>query len=762
MRIASSFTHSRLTLGAWTVLILILAYNLFSLSLLMVRFTLPTDGWLSTEPDDFDGSGYVYRQNIIGLPSALQPDDWLTNVNSFTLNNGLATVPDELADAWQAGNTVQYTVQRGAQTLTMEIPLANWRIGQFFQATIIHDMAAIFSWVGLLVFSGISFLAFWQRAGNPAAMALFVLAGLFLGLSVTLDVLPFTVADMMNPWVSWSEGIIVLSAFSILLPPALIRLGLVFPHPKPILAQHPWIAIIPYLIGAVVLVLFSRQVYVAGWIWTGAAVIVTIILLLHNAFTMRDAVSRGQMQWALWGTIIGLGLFSLSYIEAFFVESSAIQLRLILQAVSSVGIAVVGIAIAVAILRYHLFDLDLIVNRALVYGGLTLGVVSIYILVVGYLGFLFQTEADLTISLVATGMVAVLFAPLRNLLQRGVNRLMYGQRDEPYAVLTQLGRRLETTLDPSSALSLTVETVANALKLPYSAIALQQEDRLQIVATYGTEQNEVNRFPLVYAAQTIGELIAAPRSPHETFNPADLRLLHDLARQIGITAHAVLLSATLEQARLRLVTERGEARRQLGSDLHDGVGHQLVGLTRQVESVLKKSADNPIPADGLLINIDQQLIALTKHVRSLAHQLFPPELQLMGLVGALRERAQTDARLNCQIDAPERLPSIPAEFEAAAYYIAMEALTNIDKHAQAQECHIRLRLSSNPSMLQSSVLEMDIRDDGSGLPPGMVNGLGLLSMQARAVEVGGTCSVEPDPGGGTAVIVRIPCPAMME
>jgi signal transduction histidine kinase len=108
------------------------------------------------------------------------------------------------------------------------------------------------------------------------------------------------------------------------------------------------------------------------------------------------------------------------------------------------------------------------------------------------------------------------------------------------------------------------------------------------------------------------------------------------------------------------------------------------------------------------------------------------------------------------------LPPLPAEIEAAAYYIALEALTNMDKHARAQVCHVRLRLSADHVAPQAAVLELDIRDDGRGMPSRTHGGLGLLSMQARAAEVGGTCCIEPDPGGGTAVSVRIPCPTKLE
>ena len=473
--------------------------------------------------------------------------------------------------------------------------------------------------------------------------------------------------------------------------------------------------------------------------------IILCIVALFLRFHRAQGVERAQIKWLF----LAGGFFAVTYIPLFlqqgFTEytfwSSAWML----------GMMTIPLAIGVAILRYHLFDIDLIINRTLVYGGLTIFVIVIYVLVVGYLSFLFQTEANLAISLVATGLVAVLFGHLRNGLQRGVNRLMYGQRDEPYQLLTHLGQQLERAINPTSALSLTVETVAQALKLPYVAIILQSGGE---TAVYGTAQNETTSFPLIYAGQPIGELLIGARAPNEPLTSADQRLLTDLARQIGVTAHAHLLNANLEQARLRLVTERGEARRQLGSDLHDGVGHQLVGLTRQLERTRTIMPNDPTTAQQQLSDINQQLVSLTKHVRDLAHQLYPPELELLGLVGAIQERAQTTASFQVRLDIEQNLPTLPAEIETAVYYITLEALTNIQKHAQAQTCTIRLCLTKTS---QPSRLQLEILDDGIGLPSNLNGGLGLLSMQARAAEVGGNCVINNQAGRGTAVTATIPC-----
>ena len=155
-------------------------------------------------------------------------------------------------------------------------------------------------------------------------------------------------------------------------------------------------------------------------------------------------------------------------------------------AVFFLAVAMILLAIGVAMLKYRLYDIDLLINRTLVYGGLTIGIVGLYVLVVGYLGNVLRTgNNNLGISLLATGVVAVLFQPLRERLQRGVNHLMYGERDDPYAVVSRLGQRLEGTLSPEALLPTIVETVAQALKLPYVAIALKHGDGYDVAAAAG-------------------------------------------------------------------------------------------------------------------------------------------------------------------------------------------------------------------------------------------------------------------------------------
>jgi signal transduction histidine kinase len=421
--------------------------------------------------------------------------------------------------------------------------------------------------------------------------------------------------------------------------------------------------------------------------------------------------------------------------------------------IGGVGVMLMPLAIGIAILRYRLYDIDFIINRTLVYGALTACVVGTYVLVVGYLGALFRTGGNLTISLVATGLVAVLFVPLRDRLQRAVNRLMYGERDDPYGVLSRLGERLETALAPKAALSTIAETVAGALKLPYAAITLKQNGKFARAAERGTPPEELIVLPLTYGAEVVGQLVLAQRSPGEPFSPADKRLLGDLARQAGAAAQAVRLATDLQRSREQLVTAREEERRRLRRDLHDGLGPRLAAHTLKVGSARSLYPRDPAAADALLSELEADTEAALSEVRRLVHDLRPPALDELGLLGALREAAArygTDGP-GISVEAPEAeaMPPLPAAVEVAAYRIAQEALTNVVRHARATSCLVRVSA-------EEGALEMEVSDDGVGLPEDRTPGVGLHSMRERAEELGGECKIEPVPSGGTRVMVRLP------
>jgi len=290
-----------------------------------------------------------------------------------------------------------------------------------------------------------------------------------------------------------------------------------------------------------------------------------------------------------------------------------------------------------AMLRHRLWDIDVLINRTLVYATLTAIIVGVYVLVVGILSTLLHTFGNFLIALLATGLVAVLFQPLRARLQRGVNRLMYGERDDPYAVLSRLASRLEATLAPEAILPTIVETVAQALKLPYAAIALKQGDELIPAASYGLSQDNPFILPLVYQTEPIGQLLLAPRAPGEAFTASDRRLLEDIAHQAGVAAQAVRLTTDLQRSRERLVSTREEERRRLRRDLHDGLGATLAALHLQAGAIRTLMRHDLAAADAEMLELQAEIRSTIADIRRLVYALRPPTLDELGLVGAIRQ-----------------------------------------------------------------------------------------------------------------------------
>jgi signal transduction histidine kinase len=472
--------------------------------------------------------------------------------------------------------------------------------------------------------------------------------------------------------------------------------------------------------------------------------------------SVSGRVARQQTKWVIFGVAVGFlvpieFMLPILLFPSLLAEAGSLYAGAVFVLVLSVFSLLLPLSIGIAILRYRLWDIDLLINRTLVYGTLTASVVALYVLVVGSLGVLLQTQGNFVVSLLATGLVAVLFQPLRSCLQRVVNRLMYGERDDPYVVLSRLGKRLEVTFAPGAVLPTIVETVAQALKLPYAAIALLQDGAFTVAAAWGLPQDELFVLPLVYQNEPLGRLLLGPRAPDEGFSAADHRLLVQIAHQAGVAAHGVRLTADLQRSRERLVSAREEERRRLRRDLHDELGPTLASLTLRLDAARNLLKQDTAAADRLLSDLKQQMQATVADIRRLVYDLRPPALAELGLLSALEEQATSYSQLHglqvC-LQAPERLPPLSAAVEVATYRIVLEALMNVVRHAQARSCRICLSLTDT--------LSLEIVDDGLGLPRDYHAGVGTTSMRERAAELGGSCVIEAATPCGTRVCARLP------
>jgi signal transduction histidine kinase len=362
------------------------------------------------------------------------------------------------------------------------------------------------------------------------------------------------------------------------------------------------------------------------------------------------------------------------------------------------------------------------------------------------------------ISLIATGLIAVVFHPVRERLQRGINQLMFGQRDAPYAVLSYLSQQLQTTAVPTETLTSIVETIATTLKLPYVAIELIEQEAQIGRAAVGAPLGDTVELPLRYQNEAVGRLQVSPRAPGEKFTLNEQQLLSDIAAQTGPVASATRLTLALQRSREKLVLAREEERRRIRRDLHDGLGPTLASQTLKLDAVLDLLADDPAAAGQHIRQLKEQTRQMVADIRRLVYELRPPALDELGLLEALRahvaQMSGANGRLRISIEAaPEPLPALPAAVEVAAYRISLEAVTNVIRHARARECRVRFVIFTDE---QPSGLRLTVADDGRGMPAKFQSGVGLISMRERAEELGGTCAVDVNQPEGTRITAVLP------
>ncbi len=419
-----------------------------------------------------------------------------------------------------------------------------------------------------------------------------------------------------------------------------------------------------------------------------------------------------------------------------------------------ISLMLLPLTFTIAILRYRLWDIDLLISRTLVYGALTAVIIGLYILIVGGFSEIFQSSGNLFVSLFATGLIAVLVQPLRERLQRAVNRLVYGERDNPILVLNKLGERLEATVAPESILPTVVESISQALRLPYVAVMLKEGTEFILAAECGGKPASnltCELFPLNYQSEPIGQILVSRRAGEDSFTPDEKTLLQNIGRQVSVAAYAVQVTRDLQRSRERLVTAREEERRRLRRDLHDGLGPTLASLTLKLDAARNQLKQNPVETEALLIELKSQTQSAIEDIRRLVYNLRPPALDELGLFSAVQEYATNHLRagLAVRIERQGNFPKLPAAVEVAAYRIVCEALTNVSKHSQGTECEVRLAFNG--------ALQIDVQDNGFGLPEGTHAGVGISSMRERAAELGGTFAIQPNAGGGVRVTAHLPC-----
>ena len=477
--------------------------------------------------------------------------------------------------------------------------------------------------------------------------------------------------------------------------------------------------IAPPLVVAAVLGLGGAALVLAA---TGFTLVNTVVRALRAGYPERQ-----QLTW-----MITLAPFA---VVVLFLPYNGLQ-RLLYG---------IPLAVVVGVLRYRLAGIEVVVRRTLLYGALTGLVLLVFVAVTATLSSVLPS--GVLPQVLAAGLVAVGVVPLRDRLQRGVDRFVYGDRGDPLAALRRLGTPVGGTAD-EALLPEVLAAVASALRVPGAEILGTAGTR----ASVGLVGDAAVEVPLVMGGEHVGVLRLAPRAGEAELPAADRRLVEGLAPLVAAVLHAIELSAALRVEQERVVAATETERARLRQELHDGLGPSLTGIGLGLEAL-----EGRVGASDLVGRLRAETAASLEEVRRIIDGLRPGALESADLLSLLRIRAQhlsATTPVQVSVRAPERLPVLPPEVEGAALRIAEEALTNVVKHAAATACVVTVELDDS--------LRLEVSDDGRGYAGPREGGVGISSMRHRAAQLGGRCAVDGGPQG-TVVKVELPAvPALVE
>ncbi|HEY4845081.1 MAG TPA: sensor histidine kinase [Candidatus Dormibacteraeota bacterium] len=468
---------------------------------------------------------------------------------------------------------------------------------------------------------------------------------------------------------------------------------------------------------------------------------------------------RQQLKWLLVGVVLLLAALLMSFFVPALQNAPLIPF----------AAATLPVAIGIAVLRYRLYDIDLIINRALVYGGLAAVISAVYVLLVVGIGAMIGSNQRFLLSLVATAIIALAFQPLRQRAQQLANRLVYGKRATPYEALSQFSEQLSETYSHEDILERMARILGEGTGAERAEVWVRAGHRL-VLASVSPKAAEP-RAPLVmqngalpnmqrdtvvpvsHAGELLGAL-AVNKKRGETLNTVEQKLVTDLAGQAGLVLKNVGLNqellARLEDlraSRQRLVTAQDEERRRLERDLHDGAQQHLVAL--KIKLGLAEAAAQPETRVRVLIaQLKQDADDALDTMRELARGIYPPLLASDGLEAALRAQIR---RITVAVDLQfDDVARQPREVEGAVYFCCLEALQNVAKYAQATRVSLRV-------WQEDANLAFRVQDDGKGFDPVTVpQGSGLQNIRDRVEALGGSLEVRSVPDQGTTIQGRVP------
>lgn len=500
-----------------------------------------------------------------------------------------------------------------------------------------------------------------------------------------------------------------------------------------------------------------------------------IVSVVGVVLRYRRAVGdeRQQMKWFAFAAALFVGALVISSLLYAAFGSSVDRLGAVLL---GLGLTAMPVAMGIAILKHRLYDIDVVINKTIVFGALAGFITLVYIAVVAGVGAVLGRgdEPNLALSVAATALVAVAFQPVRERIQHLANRLVYGVRATPYEVLSSFSARMGETAAPDELLHRISKLLAEGTGAERAQVWLRVGDELRVAASWPKRAEDDAPAPLPLSGDGLpdftgtdraapvthdGELLGAltvtkPRG--EAISPTEDKLIADVAAQAGLVLRNVRLTAELldhveelRASRQRLVSAQDDERRRLERDLHDGAQQQLVAMKISL-SLAKTLAqeEGASQTAGVISQLSTEADEAVLTLRELAHGIYPPLLASDGLEAALGARARRSP-VPVSVEA-EGLGRYAPEVEAAVYFCSLEALQNIVKYAHASAATVTLAE-------HDGAVTFSVEDNGRGFEPSVTaKGAGIQNMTDRLEALGGTLTITASPGRGTCVSGRLP------
>ena len=422
----------------------------------------------------------------------------------------------------------------------------------------------------------------------------------------------------------------------------------------------------------------------------------------------------------------------------------------------------VPISVAFGVLKYRLYDIDVVINKAVVYAVLAVFITGVYLTVVVAAGSLTGYASNPALSGIAAAIVALAFQPVRRGTQRLANRLVYGERATPYEVLAQLGDRLAGEYAADDVLDRISAALAGGIGADRVVVWLDSGGELRPAAVWpkgvrpapiaassaapAATDDGMRSFPVRHQGEMLGA-IGVHKPPSDPLTPADEKLVGDLAAQAGLVLRNARLIEELRASRRRLVTTQDEERRRLERNIHDGAQQQLVALTIKARLAEQMIDRDPAKARDLVAQIGTETTGTLEDLRDLARGIYPPLLADKGLAAALEAQGRKAAvPVAVKADGVGRLDR---DVEAGVYFCVLEALNNVAKYAGASHVDVRL-------WWQDGEVVFEVSDDGVGFDPAARGyGTGLRGMADRLEALGGTLEVQSAPRAGTKILGKV-------